>query len=257
MKYITPTTKFYYFIDNKNKPNLEDALISYIENCSNLKRVDDIKLINSNGCLIAIYDEFLFVYLLDFIYKNRIKTSQVRLCGFGKCYDINLCEIQSLKFQIVNGTNSIQEQKVKHIRLIESTLGTLFKGHGEDSLLSYIGKSYYYINNYITLRNGNQEMVALNENFLKPGFANISVLRKKIDEYARYLYFSGWEKELSDIIKILSRIDVGYFETQMLCNSGKFRGDKLMKNISEVERIIKAINKEFNIICDEASGFNC
>lgn len=261
MKYITPAPKFYYYIDDKDeKKNLKDALSSYISNCTNLKKGSDIKQINSRDYFFAVHDEENFTSLLSFIYDNSIKSSQVRLCGFGNCYDINLCEIQSLKFQITNSTNKIQGEKARHIKIVENTLVTLFKGHGDNSLLSYIGKSYSFINNYNILHRNPSDNLKLSDlyhHFLKPGLNNISVFSAKINEYAKYLYFSGWERELSDINKIIRDINIKDIENEVSCNSGKFKGDKLLKNISKVERIIKKINNEFNIIKDEASDFNC
>jgi len=199
-------------------------------------------------CYLFIHEQELENY--D-ILKDNIK---VVILGYEnniqKNY-INLLELSNLNTNLsqIFSSNNIDNQETTNISpQIHGKLVTFFKGHGEESLLSCLYSSQYYLSNGpVLFQKGNINYDEYKKTFLLPGIENWKVFSNRLDKYKNYLFVAGFENEIRKIILKTKQFQVF---VDKLKNMNEYQLKEIVINtyVKKNVSIIKEIDKIFTNI---------
>lgn len=147
-------------------------------------------------CLLVNNDQDEFMRGCRLLYSNKFNPKNIRTLGSNNHSDVNLLDYKNLKSNIISCINSSFSLKKKDYVWLSGIITTFFKGHGEQSLLSCIGRVNYYLKNYSNMvKEGGYDPVELNKTFLEPGMQNWGEFVRRFVKHAPLLYFMKWDKE--------------------------------------------------------------
>jgi hypothetical protein len=138
------------------------------------------------------------------IVNTRQQKSVITL-GVDETFAINLLHLDKLNLSLTNILNIPDGQHQPPFTREELLLKaqSFFKSHGEESLLSSLNWTIYYISNGpVLFKNGECTWNEYQTNYLNPGVANWKAFKEKLAKYGIYLDFLGYSNTLDKVRKI-------------------------------------------------------
>ena len=151
---------------------------------------------------------YLFIYEQELenynIFKYNIKVVILGYQNNKQNNYINLLDLNHLNTNLsqIYNSNIINNQERTNISpQILERLVTFFKGHGEESLLSCLYSSQYYLSNGpVLFQKGNINYDEYQKTFLSPGIENWEIFSNRLNKYKNYLFVAGFENEVREVI---------------------------------------------------------
>jgi len=209
-------------IPSQLKSNSKFCLFIYeqeLENCDILK--DNIKVV-----------------ILG--YENNIQKNYINLLDLNHL-NTNLSPIFNSNIIDNQGATAITPQ-------IHEKLVTFFKGHGEESLLSCLYSSQYYLSNGpVLFQKGNINYDEYKKTFLLPGIESWKIFSNKLNKYKNYLFVAGFENEVRKVILKTKQFQV-FIDKLENMNKIQLRKIRINSFVEENIAIIKDIDNIFSNI---------
>lgn len=141
---------------------------------------------------------------------NIRQPKSVITLGVDDTCVINLLYLDELNLSLTNILNTskgqIQPPFTREELLIK--VQSFFKGHGEESLLSCLNWTMYYLSNGPKLLQANEcTWDEYQTNFLRPGLNNWQIFTKRFEKYYIYLELLEFKKEVGEIKQQIMAFD--------------------------------------------------
>ncbi len=188
------------------------------------------------NCDIFKYD--IKVVILG--YNNNKQKNYINLLDL-KNFNSNLSQIFS--------SNNIDNQETTDIRhQIREKLVTFFKGHGEESLLSCLYSTQYYLSNGpVLFQKGNINYDEYKKTFLLPGIENWEIFSNRLNKYKNYLFVAGFENEVGEVILKTKQFQI-FVDKLKIMTKSQLEETSLNTFVEENISIIKEIDNIFSNI---------
>ncbi|MFH1040943.1 MAG: hypothetical protein V1773_07065 [bacterium] len=218
---------------------------------------EELNSINEN--VLTIEDELINIFVLEeekdlqelLLIISKLKKYRVILLGYNQDSIINLLDDKPLKFIFEDAINGNIQSNLHFSREeLKVRLTNFFKGHGNESIFKVLNIVIYGLQNYEYYNLGGIEENDYKNFFIIPCTTNWLEFVIRYNKYKIYLLCLGYNKEISEIDKVVVNLDLFIRGINKLLE--KNRRD--YTNISERVKINLGILKKIDYYLNKISN---
>jgi hypothetical protein len=171
-----------------------------INSCASIEGIDaDLFYLDADSDNLLNY--------LHWIFEKRIDPNKLHFISYDSLDEINLVSGESIEKQFSESFRNRQNTNRSILPIFRNIIGQYFKGHGDQSVFSYLGWINYYIGNYSRLVQSveytHEDLIL---HFLKPGLEHWQAFIHRFRISAPILWAAGFDQETLTIDNLINMI---------------------------------------------------